>query len=66
MRLCGHKQYEQAASHSEQNSPATRQPDHSSARKLRHPHALLLDETKEDLILTRHTCRKPAFDALVS
>jgi hypothetical protein len=30
---------------------------HSSTRKLRHPHALLLHETKADLTLTDHKCR---------
>jgi hypothetical protein len=45
---------------------ATRQPDHSSTRILRHPHALLEHETKADLTIRDHKCRQPASDALAS
>jgi hypothetical protein len=44
----------------------TRQTNHSSSMKLRHPHALLLHQTIADITLTDHKGRQPPSDALVS
>jgi hypothetical protein len=45
---------------------ATRQSNHSSTRELRHPHALLLHQTKAELTSTDHKGRQPSSEALVS